>query len=197
VTSALRLRSDVELLTALAAASRGRVEFASLPSEARPELVVAFSCVTAASARYPQHRESGVTVHVALPDRYPFIAPVATVRTPIYHPNVFPSGVICLGTRWIAAQGLDIFVQRLLRLVTFDPLLVSTASPANREAAIWYERARREHPGAFPTDRFAADEVVERMLRSCPQCDRNLRLPRGRSGLVRCPSCGSQFQART
>jgi ubiquitin-protein ligase/ribosomal protein S27AE len=197
VTSALRLRSDVELLTALAAASRGRVEFKSLPTEARPELVAEFSCVTAASARYPQHRESRVAVHVALPERYPFIAPVATVRTPIYHPNVFPSGVICLGTRWIAAQGLDIFVQRLLRLVTFDPLLVSTASPANREAAIWYERTRREHPGAFPTDRFAADELVERMLRPCPKCGRSLRLPRGRSGLVRCPSCGSQFQAQT
>lgn len=197
MTSSLRLRADIELLQALAAASRGRVELESLPTEARPELVVAFCCITAGSARYPQHRESRVAVHVALPERYPFLAPVATVRTPIYHPNVFPSGVICLGTRWIAAQGLDIFVQRLLRLVTFDPLLVSTASPANREAAIWYERARREHPGAFPTDRFAAEQVVERMLRPCPGCGRSLRLPRGRSGSVRCPSCGAQFQAQT
>jgi len=42
LTSPLRLRSDVELLKALAAASRGRVEFECLPTEARPELVSVF-----------------------------------------------------------------------------------------------------------------------------------------------------------
>jgi len=197
LTSPLRLRSDVELLKALAAASRGRVEFECLPTEARPELVSVFSCITAGSLRYPQQRESRVVVHVALPERYPFVAPVATVRTPIYHPNVYPSGIICLGTRWIAAQGLDIFVQRLLRLVTFDPLLINTASPANREAASWYEARRREFPGAFPSDRFAADQLLEKIVRACPACGRNLRLPRGRSGKVRCPSCSAEFQAQT
>jgi len=197
VTSALRLRADVESLRLLAAAAQGRLELESLPNEARPELVLGFACVTAGSPRYPAERELRVEIHVALPERYPFLAPVATVRTRIYHPNVYPSGVICLGAKWIAAEGLDIFVQRLLRLVTFDPLLVNTASAANREAAAWYERTRREFPGAFPTDRFAAEQLVEKMLRACPACGRNLRLPRGRSGQVRCPSCGSQFEART
>lgn len=197
MTSALRLRADAERLQALAAAAPDRVSFETLPSAARPEFVAAFACITAGSARYPAQRESRVIVHVALPERYPFQAPVATVRTPIFHPNVFPSGVICLGTRWVAAEGLDIFVQRLLRLVTFDPLLLNTTSPANAAAASWYQRARREHPAAFPTDRLAADQLAERMLRACPACGRNLRLPRGRSGTVRCPSCGEHFEART
>jgi len=197
VTSALRLRADAELLAALAAAAPDRVAFDVLPSEARPEFVVTFTCITAGSARYPAQRESRVLVHVALPERYPFQAPVATVRTPIFHPNVFPSGVICLGTRWVAAEGLDLFVQRLLRLLTFDPLLVNTVSPAHGEAASWYARVRREQPAAFPTDGLAADELVERRLRACPACGRNLRLPRGRSGTVRCPSCGAPFEART
>ena len=197
MTSALRLQSDAELLRALAAASHGRVEFEVLPVEARPEVVAGFTCITAGSPRYPEQRESRVVVHVALPERYPFMAPVATVRTPIYHPNVYASGVICLGTRWIAAQGLDIFVQRLLRLVTFDPLLVGTASPANRDAAAWYEQRKHEFPGAFPTDRFAADQLVEKIVRSCPECGSQLRLPRGRSGTVRCPACASEFQAQS
>ena len=91
-----------------------------------------------------------MVVHVALPERYPFVAPVATVRTPIYHPNVYPSGIICLGTRWIAAQGLDIFVQRLLRLVTFDSLLINTVSPANREAATLVRGQATRIPGRVP-----------------------------------------------
>jgi hypothetical protein len=197
VTSALRLRADAELPVALAAAAPDRVTFDVLPSAARPEFVAALACITAGSARYPAQHESRVLVHVALPERYPFQAPVATVRTPIFHPNVFPSGVICLGTRWVAAEGLDIFVQRLLRLVTYDPLLVNTTSPANAAAASWYQRARREHPAAFPTDRLAADQLAQRMLRACPACGRNLRLPRGRSGTVHCPSCGAHFEART
>jgi len=197
VTSALRLQSDVELLRALAAAAQGRIVLESLPSEARPELTVVLACATAGSARYPAQRESSVTIHVALPERYPFQAPVATVRTPIFHPNVFASGVICLGTRWLAVEGLDVFVQRLLRLVTFDPLLVNTASPANPVAAAWYGRMRRLRPEAFPTDRFAVEELTERILRACPTCGRSLRLPRGRSGVVRCPACRAEFAAQT
>ena len=150
MTSALRLRADAELLVALAAAAPERVAFDVLPSAARPEFVAALACITAGSARYPAQHESRVLVHVALPERYPFQAPVATVRTPIFHPNVFPSGVICLGTRWVAAEGLDIFVQRLLRLVTFDPLLVNTTSPANAAAASWYERAPPGTPRRLP-----------------------------------------------
>ena len=197
MTSALRLQTDAAQLRSLAAASRGRVEFGRLPSEARPEVVAVFACVTAGSTAYPERRESRVVVHVALPERYPFLAPVATVRTPIWHPNVYPSGIVCLGTRWIAAQGLDLFVQRLLRLVTFDPLLINTASPANREAASWYESRRREYPGAFPTDRLAVEQLVERIVLACPACRRELRVPRGRSGTVRCPSCGTAFEARS
>jgi len=197
MTSSVRLRADVAALQALASASRGRFEFEVLPTEARPEALLHLTCSTAGSARYPVQRESRVTIHIALPERYPFQAPVATVRTPIYHPNVFPSGVICLGTRWLAAEGLDLFVQRLLRLVTFDPLLVNTASPANREAAAWYERALRQHPQAFPSDLQATAQAVERVVRACPSCARQLRLQRGRTGSVRCPACGAEFQAQT
>jgi ribosomal protein S27E len=122
--------------------------------------------------------------------------------------------VICLGTRWLASEGLDLFVQRLARLLTFDSLLVNTASPANRTAAEWYARARRQRPDAFPSDRpqfvaaasgagrsrvgwREAETDDGRVARGCPSCGRTLRLPAGRRGRVRCPGCGSAFEAST
>lgn len=197
MVSAVRLAADVEALRALAVASRGAVQFESLPSERRPELRVVFHCVTAGNTRYPTERATSINVHVALPERYPFQPPVATVRSPIVHPNVYASGVICLGTRWLPAEGLDLFVQRLLRLLTFDPLLLNANAPANREAAAWYWRTRERHPDAFPTDRVVLEQAAERIVRACPACTRQLRLPRGRSGRVRCPGCGHEFEART
>lgn len=197
MVSAVRLAADVEALRALAAASRDAVQLESLPSERRPELRVVFNCVTAGNTRYPSERATRISVHLALPERYPFQPPVATVRSPIVHPNVYASGVICLGTRWLPAEGLDLFVQRLLRLLTFDPLLLNASAPANREAAAWYWRTRERHPEAFPTDRVVLEQAVERSVRPCPACARRLRLPRGRSGRVRCPGCGHEFEART
>src|ERR1700756_2375841 len=32
------------------------------------------------------------------------------IKTPIFHPNVFPSGQICLGGRWLPTESLDLLV---------------------------------------------------------------------------------------
>jgi len=105
-------------------------------------------------------------------------------------------------------------VQRLARLLTFDPLLVNVASAANRDAAAWYERARRQHPQAFPSDRPEFGTTAARRAGArvrwqetpaddgrvdyrCPGCSRTLRLPSGRAGRVLCPGCGARFEART
>lgn len=210
MTSALRLSSDVARLATLASSSGGRIVLERLPEPASPSLVLKLLYETAGSKDYPTRRQSPTRLKISLPERYPFQPPVASVQSPIFHPNVYPSGVICLGTKWLPSEGLDLFVQRLVRLLTFDPLLVNTASPANREAAAWYDRVRRRHPDAFPSampgfERSAAksrpgvgwkniDGPRERVLRVCPGCSRQLRLPAGRSGLVRCPACGQRFE---
>ena len=169
---------------------------------------------TAGTDRYPAERRDQIRIELSLPARYPFQPPLAAVQTPVWHPNVFVSGTICLGTKWSPSEGLDLFVQRLARLLTFDPLLVNTASAANREAAAWYETARRRFPQAFPTDfpgfataatRGAGSRVRwqeasnedGRVPFPCPGCARILRLPSGRTGRVRCPRCGASFEART
>lgn len=214
MTSPIRLQSDLERLQALATSSSGRIVLLSGPSAACPVATVELRYATAGSDRYPVERREQTRIGISLPARYPFQPPSAAVQTPIWHPNVFASGTICLGTRWSPTEGLDLFVQRLARLLTFDPLLVNTASAANREAAAWYERARRQHPQAFPSDRpefgltaaprsgarirwQEAPSDDDRVPYRCPACARTLRLPSGRAGRVRCPGCGTRFEART
>jgi hypothetical protein len=214
MTSPIRLQADHERLSTLAAASGEMIALLHGPTAGAPQADVELRYAIARSERYPADVTRQTRLRIALPGRYPFQPPTATVLTPVWHPNVFPSGTICLGTKWLASEGLDLFVQRLARLLTFDSLLVNTASPANRVAAEWYERARRLRPEAFPTDRpqfgalaqgtgrgrvgwreTAADDG--RVARRCPSCGRTLRLPAGRHGRVRCPGCGAAFEAST
>ncbi len=214
MTDPIRLEADHQRLHALAAASGEMIRLLAGPTPALPQAELELRYAIARSERYPLDVTRQTRLRIALPARYPFQAPVATVLTPVWHPNVFPAGVICLGTRWLASEGLDLFVQRLARLLTFDSLLVNTASPANRAAAEWYERTRRQRPDAFPSDRpqsgaaatgagrgrigwreTAADDG--RVARRCPSCERTLRLPAGRRGRVRCPGCGASFEAST
>ena len=124
------------------------------------------------------------------------------------HPNVFESGVVCIGSRWRASEGLDLFVRRVARLLCFDPLLVNLQSLANPSAAGWYRAALRRHPEAFPSARIdwpiegeaaapPASSQVDRVLRPCPSCGARLRLPAARSGTVECPRCRHAFDTRT
>ncbi len=214
MTSAIRLEADLERLRALAANSGDRILMLRAPTTALPQFDLELHYAIARSERYPADVARQTRLRIALPARYPFQAPTATVLTPVWHPNVFPAGVICLGTRWLPSEGLDLFVQRLARLLTFDSLLVNIHSPANRVAADWYARTLRQRPDAFPSDhpRFgeprrdtvrgrvgwretATDDG--RVERSCPSCNRRLRLPAGRRGRVRCPGCAAAFETET
>ena len=214
MTSPIRLQADHERLHALAVASAGMIELLEGPTAAAPRANVELRYAVARSERYPADVTRQTRVGISLPDRYPFQPPTAAVLTPVWHPNVFPSGTICLGTKWHASEGLDLFVQRIARLLTFDSLLVNTASAANRAAAEWYERTRRQRPEAFPSDRPQFDSAAPGVVRSrvgwrdaatddgrvahpCPSCRRTLRLPAGRRGRVRCPGCGASFEAST
>jgi hypothetical protein len=213
MSNTLRLETDVERVRALARAHAGRIELVSVPAGASQALVADLRYPTARSRAYPAEVETRIRLRVALPSRYPFVPPVASVETPVYHPNVFPSGLVCLGTKWLPSEGLDLFLKRVIRLLTFDPLLVNVTSPANRDAASWYQSARRRHPGAFPTCEvgFAttgerrrervgwrdAAQGAGRSLRRCPGCARELALPAGRRGTVRCPACGQRFETET
>jgi hypothetical protein len=202
---ALRREADLARLRELAARSGGRIELLETPSRAGRPIRLSIRCRTAASDSYPQAAQEGVTLRIDLPSRYPFERPVLTVESRIFHPNVFASGVVCQGEKWLPGEGLDLVVKRIIRLVTFDPSHVNPASAANRTAAAWYLQQRSRTPQAFPTDRVdfassgpaaATDEPI-RVVRRCPACGKGLRLPAGKKGVVTCPACRHDVEVST
>ena len=81
---------------------------------------------------------------------YPRNAPGLTWRTPIFHPNIASSGVVCLGAygqHWAPSVTLDELCHMLwdmLRYANYD-----VESPYNREAASWTRNADK---ATFPFD---------------------------------------------
>ena len=206
---------DIERVRVLAAASGGRVGIVALPVAGRPRFVLDLGYATVGSHDYPRSRQPSSRVAIDLAPRHPFQPPVTTVLTPVFHPHVFDSGVVCIGSKWLPSEGMDLFVLRIVRLLAFDPLLMNPYSIANAAANAWYQAALKRHPAAFPTDpaalALAAAESTdgapaageapppstERVVRHCPHCRAGLRLPAGRSGTVRCPGCGQDFRTNT
>ena len=77
-------------------------------------------------------------VHVRLGASYPRMMPELAWKSPIFHPNISASGVVCLGgygTYWVPSLSLDELCGMLwdmIRYANFDE-----TSPYNREAAAW------------------------------------------------------------
>ncbi len=145
-----RRQEDVRRLLALCVRSRGRL---AVEPGSQPSKLVALSILapTAGGPDFPARRVERTLVYIHLPQRYPFVPPVVEVRTPIYHPHVAASGLVCLGSKWLPTEGLDLVALRIARIVSFDPALINPQSPAHREANLWYAGAIRAHPHAFPT----------------------------------------------
>ena len=82
-------------------------------------------------------------VAIRLGASYPRVMPEMEWRSPIFHPNISESGVVCLGgygTYWVPSLNLDELCEMLWDMVRFqnyDP-----ASPYNRDAARWVETQR-------------------------------------------------------
>ncbi len=193
--ASLRRQADREQLERLASRSDGRLVIDSWADRPGRPLRVTLACRTVGDARFPQTAEAVIRLRIDLPARYPFERPVITVETPIFHPNVFPNGTVCQGEKWLPGDAMDIVIKRLIRLLTFEADHVNPASPANAPAANWYRGQLRQRAGLFPTDRLRLDE--SRVLLRCPACQAGLRLPSGRRGVVACPRCQHEFDART
>jgi hypothetical protein len=203
--SDLRRKNDQKLLADLIARSAGSLTSEGILNTLADRVTLILRLPTAQSAEYPNHGQAHCKIALHFPLRYPFEAPAAKVLSPIWHPNVFTNGNVCLGSRWQASEGIDLFVARVARLLTFDPLLVNLQSMANQSAGAWYSRALKAHPNAFPSvqahathwlrDPRGQNQAVQRVAVACPACATTLRLPAGRCGVVQCPRCRHEFEA--
>jgi hypothetical protein len=77
-------------------------------------------------------------VHVRLGASYPRMMPELAWKSPIFHPNISGSGVVCLGgygTYWVPSLALDELCGMLWDMIRFENY--DESSPYNREAAAW------------------------------------------------------------
>ncbi len=198
----LRRQNDIELVNRLVERSGGLLQLRQVFGPSNGQLKLRTSLSTSADESYPMTRPALTDFTITLPARYPFAAPVVNIETAIFHANVFTNGTVCLGAQWQASEGLDLFISRVVRLLTYDPLLLNLESPANGAAARWYMRASTQHPALFPTivrarHQWLFDPRAEKTVLRCPACDQSMRLPTGRQGTIACPKCKHEFEAKT
>jgi ubiquitin-protein ligase len=206
-----RVKQDLRKIEALSKTLDGRIKVKSTDGSPINKIVLEINYPTAASRAYPDKIQNATEVRIELLSRYPFQEPTATITTPIYHPNVYTSGKICFGTKWLPTQGLDLLAKRIIQIITFDESILNEKSPANSDALHWYREARGKTPNAFPTDKLEIRETKkstmswkniegeknEKTLVSCPQCNSSLRVATGKSGNISCPKCNEKFFIRT
>ncbi len=196
-----RIAQDLQKLSELSRQTNGRVRVVGTSGKPAKRIDIELAYPTAPSRDYPSRIQNTTTVKIELMSRYPFVEPNAVITTPIFHPNVFQSGKICLGTKWLPSLGLDLLVRRIVQIITFEPEVLNERSPANGVAVEWYRTALRAHPNSFPTTRNTlrteAGPTLDRVIVQCPNCKASLRIPSGRAGEVSCPKCSHQFHVTT
>jgi hypothetical protein len=152
-----RRREDLAKVQELCRQSGGKIEFVSADRDAPTSILLRLHYKTAVSRKYPEDPVRSVDLRIQIPAGYPFRSPpVATLTPVVYHPNVYASGQVCLGSKWIVSEFLDLLVKRVIRIITYQQDVLNEASPANGDAVAWYRTQRRQFPAAFPTDSASA-----------------------------------------
>ncbi|MHB0955627.1 MAG: ubiquitin-conjugating enzyme E2 [Pirellulaceae bacterium] len=108
-------------------------------------------------------------VRIKLGASYPRIMPELTWMSPIFHPNISASGVVCLGgygTHWVPSLSLDELCGMLWDMIRYRNYDVD--SPYNREAALW---AKSQSRFTFPIDeRPIRDRIAHDHARATSVC---------------------------
>lgn len=98
-------------------------------------------------------------VRIVLGASYPRMMPELSWSSPIFHPNISASGVVCLGgfgTHWVPSLSLDELCDMLWDMIRYQNFDVE--SPYNREAALW---AKTQTTYVLPLDgRSIRDRVA-------------------------------------
>ena len=207
-----RRRADLSRLEEMCAASGGRLVLISRDGDPPTDITIDLACRTAVSSAYPARAVERTRARIGLPTRYPFQPPVVHLAPVTFHPNVYSSGLVCLGFKWLPTEGLDLLVKRIAQIITFDPAVINTGSPANAAAASWYMRALAQSPAAFPTDGLdflsatgsrtkpqwrditTGSQQRESKTIQCERCPQRLRVPNVPGTQVRCPRCLHTFR---
>lgn len=149
--NARRRQEDLAKLKELETEFRNVVLLKSTVGNPVTQLDLEIRIDTAGSSRFPAEKQRVNVVQIDLPARYPFEPPKVTLKSPVWNPNIFPSGLICLGQKWVPTHNLKLLVQRVMQILALDPVIINTDSPANRDASEWYKKAKLQNSFQFPT----------------------------------------------
>lgn len=87
-----------------------------------------------------------IKITIELSSKYPMEPPKFSVKPTVYNPNVFESGKVCMGSKWMVSNTLDLEVERLLKILVLDPQYININSAANSDAVDWFLLNRRKFP---------------------------------------------------
>jgi ubiquitin-protein ligase len=99
-------------------------------------------------------------VRIVLGASYPRMMPELNWVSPVFHPNISASGIVCLGgygTHWVPSLSLDELCEMLWDMIRYQNFDVE--SPYNREAALW---AKTQTTYMLPLDRRSLRDRVAR-----------------------------------
>ena len=193
-----RIKADIEKIEQLNKTTSGGVV---LKSFTKDRLLIDLKYKTVANSSGNIINSS--TVEIQLGSRYPFTEPKVIFKTDVFHPNVYGTGQVCLGTKWMPTESLNFLVEKLVKLVIYDASILNLKSPANNEASSWYTRMVNRNHSMFPTDIFVKTEEKKKRtikwnessnepeftIKECPNCGARIRLKTGKKGKVKCPKC--------
>ena len=96
---------------------------------------------------------------------YPYNPPRIYFNTPIFHPNIWPSRLVCIEDVWNPSHTLrDIIIDIVNRIQYYSPEKVNLESVANKEAAEWVRNNKEwlfsKNRNDFPRVPFPPTPVV-------------------------------------
>ena len=160
--SDVRRNQDLEKLKSLCAQSHGKLIILKTSGNPISKIEIESKFNAVPDSSYPSKVSNSIIFTIELLSKYPYVEPVVNINSKIYHPNIYTSGRICLGPKWLTTDKLDLFVKRILSIITYDLNVLNLSSPANPEAARWYKTASQKNPKSFPTDKLNFSSVPEK-----------------------------------
>lgn len=142
-----RLQNDFKALSELVDNSGETLVIISIDGNPPYQYVIEYRCRGIESLRgnEPIFRSSH-HVEITLGNSYPRGRPDAKFLTPIFHPDVFPNGVVCLG-RWSEmAETLPELVLRIGKVIQYVDDIIYKDGSDNHQAWAWYKNNRHRLP---------------------------------------------------
>jgi len=144
-----RLQNEFQSVSELVNQSGGSLTIVSTEGNPPYEYVIEYRCrgIEYLDGNEPVFRTTHqVSIHLG--SNYPNEVPDVNFITPIFHPNIWRSLEVCLGSYWTMAETIPELIIRIGKLIQYSKDVLNLNSPANSDAKRWAEN----NMSLFPVD---------------------------------------------